>query len=98
MFGHRYFGARFYGGRYFGDGGTGAPPGASAAQIWNYVLSNGLTAGATLVAVHGWLNELHLIHGLRAGSPLSVSPTLRTADAIEQAIAEVGDTVTVTRQ
>jgi hypothetical protein len=98
MFGRHYFGGRYFGGRYWGDGGSGAPPGASAAQVWAYVLSNGLTAGATLVAVHEWLNELHLIHGLRLGSPLTVTPTARTAGAVDQAIAEAGDDVTVTRQ
>ena len=52
MFGRAYFGGRWYGARYYGDGSNTAAPGASAAQIWNYVLSNGLTAGATLVAIH----------------------------------------------
>jgi hypothetical protein len=71
--------------------------GADPAAVWNYVLSNGLTAGATLVAVHEWLSELHLIHGLRAGSPLSVAATSRTAGAVEQTVGEAGDIVTVTR-
>lgn len=48
MFGHRYFGARYFGGRFFGDGGV-AGSGASAAEIWAYVLSNGKSAGQTLV-------------------------------------------------
>jgi hypothetical protein len=97
MFGRRYFGGAYYGARYWGDGGSTAPPGASAAQVWNYVLSNGLTAGATLVAVHTWLNELHLIHGLRSGSPLTVTPTNRNAGIVDQTIAEAGNDVTVTR-
>lgn len=49
MLGRRYFGGAYFGGRFFGDGGSGAPPGATAAQIWNYVLSNGKTAGQNLV-------------------------------------------------
>ena len=49
MFGRRYFGGAFFGARYFGDGGTTAPPGASAAAIWAYVLPNGKSAGQTLV-------------------------------------------------
>ncbi len=49
MFGHRYLGSRYFGGRFFGDGGNSAPAGATAAQIWNYVLSNGKTAGQNLV-------------------------------------------------
>lgn len=98
MFGHRYFGGHYYGGRYWGDGGSSAPPGASAAQIWNYVLSNGLTAGETLVEAHAWINELHLIHGLRLGSPLSVGPLTRDAGVIEQTIEESAGTTTVTRQ
>lgn len=52
MFGRGHFGAGYFGGRYWGDGGSAAPPGASAAQIWNYVLSNGLSAGQTLVELH----------------------------------------------
>jgi hypothetical protein len=48
MFGHRFFGAHFYGGRFFGDGGV-AGSGASAAEVWAYVLSNGKSAGQTLV-------------------------------------------------
>lgn len=44
-----------------------------------------------------WLNELHLIHGLRAGSPLVVTPTSRSAGAVSQTIGEVGTTITVTR-
>lgn len=48
MFGHRYFGARYFGGRFFGDGGVSGS-GASAAEIWAYVLSNGKSAGQTLV-------------------------------------------------
>lgn len=98
MFGRAYFGERYWGARYWGDGGSTAPPGASAAQVWNYVLSNGLTAQQNVVQIYAWLNELHLIHGLRAGSPLEVSPTARTAGAVEQEVSEVGDTVTVTRQ
>lgn len=71
---------------------------ATAAAVWGYTLSNGLTAAETVVQIHTWLSELHLIHGLRAGSPLTVAQTSRTAGAVEQAIAEVGDAVTVTRQ
>lgn len=70
----------------------------TAAAVWGYTLSNGLTAAETVVQIHTWLSELHLIHGLRAGSPLTVAQTSRTAGAVEQAIAEVGDAVTVTRQ
>lgn len=48
MFGHRYFGARYFGGAYFGDGGLSGGS-ASAAEVWAYVLSNGKSAGQTLV-------------------------------------------------
>lgn len=48
MFGHRYFGASYFGGRFFGDGGVSGS-GASAAEVWAYVLSNGKSAGQTLV-------------------------------------------------
>ena len=71
--------------------------GATAAEIWAYTLSNGLTAEATVVAIHTMLSELHLIHGLTAGSPLSVTVASRAAGAVSQAVAEAAGTVTVTR-
>lgn len=71
---------------------------ASAAEVWGYTLSNGLTAEQNMVAIHAFLSDLHLIHGLTLGSPLSVSQTARAAGAVSQAVAQVGDTVTVTRQ
>lgn len=77
---------------------SGSGTGATAAEIWSYTLSNGLTAEATLVAVHTMLSELHLIHGLTAGSPLSVTAASRAAGAVSQAVAEAAGTVTVTRQ
>lgn len=70
---------------------------ASAAEVWGYTLSNGLTAEETLVAVHAWLSELHLIHGLTLGSPLSVTALARAAGAVSQAITDDGTTATVTR-
>jgi hypothetical protein len=57
-----------------------------------------MTAGETLAEVHALLLELHQIHGLELGSPLSVSDTQRTAAAIVQAISEVAGVVTVARQ
>ena len=77
---------------------SGSGTGATAAEIWSYTLSNGLTAEATLVAVHTMLSELHLIPGLTAGSPLSVTAASRAAGAVSQAVAEAAGTVTVTRQ
>ena len=77
---------------------SGSGTGATAAEIWSYTLSNGLTAEATLVAVHTMLSELHLIHGLTLGSPLSVTAASRAAGAVSQAVAEAAGTVTVTRQ
>lgn len=52
MFGRRYFGGRFFGAREFGDGGTIPATGASAAQVWAYVLPNGLSAGTMLQAIY----------------------------------------------
>jgi hypothetical protein len=77
---------------------AGDGSGATAGQIWSYVLSNGKTAGQTLVEAHAWLSELHLIHGLRAGSPLQVTETARVAGHIAQALREAQGTVTVERQ
>ena len=97
MFGRRFFGGRYYGGAYFGGGSDTAAPGATAAQIWAYTLSNGLSAGATLAAVHSLLSELHLIHGLKFGSPLAVTSSARTAGAVAQTITEAAGVVTVAR-
>ena len=77
---------------------SGSGTGATAAEIWSYTLSNGLTAEATVVAIHTMLSELHLIHGLTVGSPLSVTVASRAAGAVSQAVAEAAGTVTVTRQ
>lgn len=41
--------------------------------------------------------ELAKIHGLVAGTPLTVSPTNRSAGDISQTVVESGDTVTVSR-
>jgi hypothetical protein len=49
VFGHRYFSGSFFGRRYYGDGGDLAPSGATAAEIWQYTLSNGKSAGQNLV-------------------------------------------------
>lgn len=70
---------------------------ASAAEIWGYTLSNGLTAEQTVVSIHELLTELHLIHGLKVGSPLTVSAAARAAGVVSQAVAEAAGTVTVTR-
>lgn len=43
------------------------------------------------------LAELHKIHGLLIGSPLTVTSTARAVTGIAQTVAEAGDTVTVTR-
>jgi hypothetical protein len=44
------------------------------------------------------IGEVHLIHGLKTGSPLNVTPTARTAGAISQTITGDGvTTTTVTR-
>jgi hypothetical protein len=42
------------------------------------------------------LYGIYLLHGLRAGSPLTVSQTQRIAGGLDQAIAEAGGTVTIT--
>lgn len=71
--------------------------GASAAQIWAYVLPNGMSAGDALSELHTLVLELHQIHGLEDGSPLVVSSIQRTAAAIVQSVDDVSGTVTVTR-
>lgn len=43
------------------------------------------------------LDDISLIHGLRTGAPLSVTPSQRSAGSINQSITQVGDSVTVSR-
>ena len=76
-----------------GSGGTGA----TAQEIWSYVMSNGYTAEENVVLILEYLNELHLIHGLRNGLPLTVTATSRDAGVVAQTIDNVAGTVTVTR-
>lgn len=73
---------------------------ASAAATLVETGVSGLTPSeaADVADSHTMLSELHLIHGLTAGSPLSVTSVARTAGAVSQAIAEAAGTVTVTRQ
>lgn len=75
--------------------GAASVPGAAA--VWGYTLPNGLTAGATLAAVHTMLRDLYRIHGLEVGTPLGVSATARSAGPITQTIAEAAGVVTVER-
>lgn len=96
MFAAAFFGSRYFGAAYFGKLGAEST-GADPAAVWAYVLSNGKTAGQNLVEVNNWLQELRLLHGLVLASPLTVTPTSRTAGAVEQAVASVGEVVTVTR-
>lgn len=74
-----------------------APAVPGAAAVWGYVLENGLTAGATLVATHAMLRDLFRIHGLEVSMPLAVSSTSRTAGPITQSIADSAGTITVER-
>ncbi len=71
---------------------------ADAADVWNYVLSNGKSAEQTAVEIHAMLLDLHRIHGLELGSPLTVTETSRQAGAVLQAISEAAGAVVVTRQ
>lgn len=41
------------------------------------------------------LMQIHLLHGLQAGSPLTVGPSSRSAGAVAQTVTEVGTTITV---
>jgi hypothetical protein len=80
-------------------GSASVPSGtADAADVWNYVLSNGKSAEQTAVEIHAMLLDLHRIHGLELGSPLTVTETSRQAGAVLQAISEAAGAVVVTRQ
>ncbi|MFN7881622.1 MAG: hypothetical protein ACK5PF_01195 [bacterium] len=71
---------------------------ATPTEFWAHTIS-GMTqpAGDALADLHAQVTELHLIHGLKLGSPLTVTPTSREAGAVSQTIVTAGETVTVTR-
>lgn len=69
---------------------TGGSGGPSAAAIAAAVRAELATELLDVV-------ETHKIHGLKAGSPLTVSPTQRAAGGIVQDLSEAGSTTTVTR-
>lgn len=91
----------FIPGLYLGNVPMGTPEGTYAVLAY---------AGGLLVStgVLQWLgdreldpkilDDVHLIHGLRPDSPLTVTPTQRTAGDIEQSITQAGENVTITRQ
>jgi hypothetical protein len=64
---------------------------------------SGLTSGeaadlATIAAVQTLVDEIHRIHGLKSGQPMTVTPTTRVAGSISQTISGDGvTTTTVTR-
>lgn len=61
MFGHSYFGGRYFGGAYWGSGSNTAPPAPdcpTTAQIWSYMLSNGLTTEQNVVGIYAMLTAL----------------------------------------
>lgn len=65
---------------------AGAVQGSNEVQFIDNVMQSGnLTK----------LDELHKIHGLRAAAPLAVTPTARTAGAINQVISGDGVTTSV---
>lgn len=71
---------------------------ATPTEFWNHVPTGlGMPAGDALAELHERVAELHLIHGLTIGQPLTVTPTSRQAGAVIQDIATAGETVTVAR-
>lgn len=74
---------------------------ASAGDPWTTELPGSYTAdqaGAILAAIKTLTDELHRINGLKAGEPLTVTPSSRVVGDITQAITGDGTTTTtVTR-
>lgn len=85
MYGRRYWGGAYWGARYWGDGGELAPPGATAAQIWAYVLPNGLTAAQNVVDIRAMLLAI-----TTASPPLDVNVQW-VNDRLVQGTGEEGD-------
>jgi uncharacterized protein (DUF934 family) len=70
---------------------------AHAADGVTLTFPAGALSDAEFRQMFEWIEELHRIHGLRSGNPLTVTPTSRSVDTISQTIGTVGTTVTVTR-
>lgn len=79
------------------DATSGEGAVVDVSSIWNHTLSNGLTAGETLVQLHQFARELALINGLIQGQSLTVTPSSRIAGSVSQSIVETGSAVTMTR-
>ncbi len=47
--------------------------------------------------LYNWMRDLHVIHGLAMGAPLTVGQTARVAGHINQSITDVGGATVVTR-
>jgi hypothetical protein len=58
---------------------------------------DGMQAGTMLVALRTYVNELHQIHGLKTGSNLTITETLRQVGTIQQTISESNGQVTAER-
>ena len=68
-----------------------------ALAVWGYTLPNGQRAEDAFVTLYSLLFELHQIHGLRFGFPLTASSAGRSTGTIEQTIDSDGTTTTLTR-
>jgi hypothetical protein len=66
-------------------------------DVQNYVMANGRAASVNVLDLLTKLSELHLIHGLLAGSPLTVTQDQRTAGSIVQTISGSDVDTTVNR-
>lgn len=54
-------------------------------------------SAAEMRQLYNWMRDLHTIHGLAVGAPLTVGQTSRVAGHITQAIDDVGGATVVTR-
>lgn len=85
-----------------GTAGAALLAAGSAGDPWSTILPStytGTQAGAILDRIQILMDELHKIQGLDVSTPMTVTPTQRTAGAIDLAITGDGETITVvTRQ
>lgn len=77
---------------------SSTPGSCDPADIWGFVLPNGLTAQQTLLQMAQQIDELHRIHGLQIAFPLTTTDSARAAGDISQVVSDDGSTVTVQRQ
>lgn len=78
------------------EGAVGLAAGAASGSLGIELDETPLTHGE-LRQLYNWMRDLHTIHGLAVGAPLTVGDTARVAGHITQSIVDVGGATVLTR-